>query len=163
MRSRVARRASSDVARKRALELNGVDVTPIMNMFVILIPFLVSMAVFSHLAVLRFSLPSEGDGGGVRSERQLPLTVAMTAAEIAVTRGSGILLTVTRGEAGHDYAALEAALLDLRAREGAGSDSAVIAVDDGIVFEDVVRCMDTCRGAGFGQIGLAEGTGLDRS
>ena len=34
-----------------------VDVTPVMNVFIILIPFLVSMAVFTHHAIVEFSLP----------------------------------------------------------------------------------------------------------
>ena len=33
-----------------AAEVADLDVTPVMNMFIILIPFLVSMAAFTHLA-----------------------------------------------------------------------------------------------------------------
>ncbi len=35
-----------------------IDVTPIMNMFIILIPFLVSMAVFTKLAIIEFNVPA---------------------------------------------------------------------------------------------------------
>jgi biopolymer transport protein ExbD len=41
----------------KEIELFDLDVTPVMNLFMVLIPFLVSMAVFTHLAVVDFSLP----------------------------------------------------------------------------------------------------------
>ena len=40
-----------------AADVADLDVTPVMNMFVILIPFLVSMAVFAHVSIIEFSLP----------------------------------------------------------------------------------------------------------
>ena len=40
-------------------------------------------------------------------------------------------------------------------------DTVVIAVDDEVIFDDVVKCMDACRYAGFTEIGLAAGTKLD--
>ena len=40
-----------------AEEDTEVDVAPVMNMFIILVTFLISMAVFTHMAILEFSLP----------------------------------------------------------------------------------------------------------
>ena len=140
----------------RITENASVDVTPIMNMFVILIPFLISMAVFSQLSVLQFALPPKAGGGSGPAAEQLPLTVALTAEQIALTRGAQILLTLPRTTETHDFAGLAAALRDL-----GGPENLVIAVDDGLLFGDVVTCMDTCRENGFTKISLAEGTGLD--
>jgi biopolymer transport protein ExbD len=48
----VKRKPPSDAASD--IEL---DLTPMMSMFLILLPFLVSMAVLTHLTILEFSLP----------------------------------------------------------------------------------------------------------
>ena len=46
------------------------DVTPVMNLFMVLIPFLVSMAVFTHIAVIDFSLPPGDAAGDSQGEHQ---------------------------------------------------------------------------------------------
>jgi len=138
------------------------DVTPIMNMFIILIPFLVSMAVFSHLSVLQFSLPPDGGTDRIQDEIELPLTIAMTIDEIAITRGEAILLTIPHTDGRYDYESLAVALQTLRTDDNQ-NNNIVLAVDDNVVFENIVECMDRCRESGFEEIGLAAGTGLDRT
>ena len=138
-----------------------VDVTPIMNMFIILIPFLVSMAVFSHLSVLQFALPPDGGTGRIGDETELPLTVAMTADRLAVTRGEMVLADLPLSDGAYDYSGLQAVLGTLRG-EADGRDDLVLAVDDEILFDEIVTCMDRCRETGFAEIGLAAGTNLDR-
>ncbi len=133
-----------------------------MNMFIILIPFLVSMAVFSHLSVLQFSLPADGGTGRVSEPEELPLTVAMTARELAVTRGDLILATVPNLTEGYDFPRLVIALAALT-DAGARKDNIVIAIDNEILFAEIVSCMDHCREAGFEEVGLADGTNLARS
>lgn len=145
----------------RLAEAPAVDVTPIMNMFIILIPFLISMAVFSHLTVLQFSLPADGGPGRAVADAEIPLTIAMTEMEIAITRGEVILATVPALESGHDFNQLLSSLQGVIKNHSA-AESVVVAVDDGVVFDDVVHCMDYCRQAGFSDIGLASGTNLDR-
>ncbi len=138
-----------------------VDVTPIMNMFIILIPFLISMAVFSHLTVLQFSLPAEGGPGRAIEEKELPVTVALTSSEIAITRGEDILATVSQNEGSYDFTALVTALRAV-VQNYSVAESIVVAIDDSVLFEDVVMCMDHCQEAGFKEIGLVSGTNLDR-
>ena len=60
-----------------------IDVTPVMNLFMILIPFLVSMAFFSHLAVQSFRLPASEGAGQAQTAEELPWTVAITEEGVA--------------------------------------------------------------------------------
>jgi biopolymer transport protein ExbD len=159
MSARLNRASIHRQAPSREVADTNVDVTPVMNMFVILIPFLISMAVFSHLSVLRFSLP--GNTQGTQANPALPLTLALTTDAVAVTHGERILIRIPRGEPSGDFAGLNAALASLRGVPVTLADTIVIAVDDRVAFEDVVRCMDVCRDAGFARISLAEGTHLD--
>ena len=145
----------------RAAAVESVDVTPVMNMFIILIPFLVSMAVFSHLSVIEFTLPPDGGTGRIADPETLPLTVAMTDDELALARGETILAAVEKVDGLFDFAALAAVLG--RLGPPAAEARVVIAIDDAVLFADIVDCMDTCRLAGYADVGLAAGTNLDRT
>ena len=68
------------IVSRRPSGLDGnaeIDVTPVMNMFIILIPFLVSMAVFTHLATHALSLPVTAPPPG---EESLPRRTATSSA-----------------------------------------------------------------------------------
>ena len=140
-----------------------IDVTPVMNMFIILIPFLVSMAVFTHLATHAVSLPADGSPGDAQLADQVPLTVAVATDRILVLQGD---VEITRLEVAAggavDAAVLRAVLTTERARRPQVGE-VVVAVDDGVDCAGVVRCLDQCQAAGFTDVGLAAGTNLDRA
>jgi biopolymer transport protein ExbD len=136
-----------------------VDVTPIMNMFVILIPFLVSMAVFTHLAVVRFSVPpnvgASLDQPGTKPT--LKMTVVVANQYLAITHGDQMLDSIGVRNGRYDFAAL-AEKLAVRGPRLAMQDQAIVAVQDGVAFKHVVAVMDRCREAGFVHIGLSSAT-----
>jgi len=143
-------------------ETCDVDVTPIMNMFIILIPFLVSMAVFAHLATHAFSLPADDGAGLARTTAELPLTVAVSADRLVVALGDHELASLPVDALGtYDTAQLVDVLTSERQRRPEMNE-VVVAVDDGVVCAAVVRCLDHCKAAGFSDVGLAAGTNLDR-
>jgi len=131
------------------------DVTPVMNMFIILIPFLVSMAAFTHLAAHSFGLPADEGPGKAQAAAELPLTVAVGNSGLIVARGDAVLAELPVRDGHQDLDGLGAALSGLRA------DRLVLAVDDPVGVDTVVACLDRCRDAGFQDVGLAAGTGFD--
>ena len=136
-----------------------IDVTPIMNMFIILIPFLVSMAVFTRLAVLHFALPPDSGTGLAASEGQpkLKLTVIIAEKYLAVTRGEHMLDSLSVVGGSYDLPRFAASLARYRT-DTDQSDEAVVAVRNSIEFDNVVKVMDICRSAGFTKIGLSNAT-----
>lgn len=135
-----------------------IDVTPIMNMFVILIPFLVSMAVFTHLAVLRFSLPPHASAQLSRAEgmpKPKP-TVVVAPQYVALTLGEGLLDSIVDVNGKVSDNLLVKGLSALRVDEGC--NEIVVAARDSVKFERIVTVMDQCTKAGFSKIGLSEGT-----
>ncbi len=158
-----ARQASILSRRPSGLDHQAdVDVTPVMNMFIILIPFLVSMAVFTHLATHAFSLPSDDGAGQARMADEVPLTVAVSAAAVAVVWGDVEVAHLTvAADGSFDTVALQAVLAAERERRP-DLDEVVVAVADGVVCADVVRCLDQCKAAGYQDVGLAAGAGPDR-
>ena len=133
-----------------------IDVTPVMNMFVILIPFLVSMAVFTQLSIIEFSLPpnigTQLDTS--KGKPKLKLTVVVAKDYCAITQGENMLDSI--GAIGDDYNfPILSEKLKMRRRESKITDEMIIAVRDEIKFKSVVKIMDLCREVGFDGIGLS--------
>ena len=153
---RIAGNAPTIVAG--AEELN---MTPVLNMFTILIPFLISMTAFSHLAVQAFRLPANEALGQAQVADQLPLTVAMAADRITLAHADRVLAEVPRHPQGYNFEILAAALQEARLL-CPNAARVVVAVDDPVACADLVLCLDRCREAGFSDVGLAAGTNHDR-
>ncbi len=129
------------------------DMTPIMNVMVILIPILVSMAVFTSYATLQFSLPpNAGVGAGGPSREDLRLTLVVDNQQVKATLGDKVLAQMQGMEQ------VQETLPTLRSKLNR-SEEAVIAFEDGVDFERVVDVMDACRASGFTKLALAEGEG----
>lgn len=138
-------------------ETIDIDVTPVMNMFVILIPFLVSMAVFTHLSIIEFSVPPNVGVGLAAADSEKPrLKLTVVAAEqfCSLTLGDSLLDSLPRS--GADYP-LEQLRGRLASRRGAleVQDEVVVATRDKVQFKDLVALMDACRESGFEKIGLS--------
>lgn len=136
-----------------------IDVTPIMSMLIILIPFLVSMAVMTHLSILQFSLPPNvGPGMGAGSEKpKLKLTVVVAEEFLAITHGENMLDSVPVLNGEYDYAVFGLKLVERRKTVDTGNEL-VVASRDRIKLKTVVAVMDQCREAGFEKIGMSGAT-----
>ncbi len=142
-----------------AEEVLEIDVTPVMNMFVILIPFLVSVAVFTQLSIIEFTLPPNvGEDLSPSSKKPVPkLTVVVAPNHLLVTLGEKQLDSLAAPRGRYAFDALRRALETIRA-EIEVSDNAIIASRDSIRFKHVIGAMDACREAGFEKIGLSSAT-----
>ena len=141
------------------VEDNEIDIAPVMNMFIILVTFLISMVVFTHVAILEFSVPPNVSAGldQSRGKPKLRLTVRIGTDYTGIVLGDKLLdsLTVEAGEL--PFAHL-AECLRLRRSETAIPDEIIVASRDEINFQQVVRVMDLCREAGFSKVGLSSAT-----
>ncbi len=154
MRLTVSKRGNTP--SESAGEVFDIDVTPVMNMFVVLIPFLVSMAVFSHFSSHQFYLPSNAGSGLDQSSGRLKLktTVVVAPKYLLVTLGGDVLDSLPVTDTGYPFSDLLPAIAEGRSRS---SDSlkTVVSVADGVKFKEVVTAMDICRTAGFEAVGLS--------
>ena len=136
----------------------SIDATPVMNMFVILIPFLVSMAAFSQLAVQRLALPGNEAAESAQTEDDAPLLVSVTRSEIVAMRGNRIIGTVERQDASAELSTELTPLLEEARQLFPRLDHVTLALADDVVCADVVTCFDVCRETGFIDVGVAEAT-----
>jgi biopolymer transport protein ExbD len=143
-----------------AMDENDIDIAPVMNMFIILVTFLVSMAVFTHMAILDFTLPPNVNTGldMSKGKPKVKITVRLGSDYCGIVMGEKLLdsLPVAKGGV-FPFAAL-ATQLAVRRKEASVQDEVVIASLDGIAFKQVVHVMDICREAGFAKIGLSSAT-----
>jgi len=133
------------------------DMTPIMNLFVILVPSLVSIAVFVHIAVISVTLPpAAGAGMGGPKKADLKLTVSVGEPGFVISLGDSLLDSLPKVTGKFDLPGLANSLARIRERL-ANKDDVVVAVDDGIIFDEVVSAMDAGRQSGFSRVSLAGG------
>jgi len=135
------------------------DVTPVMNMFIILIPFLVSMAVFTRLSIIEFSLPPNVGASMTNSDvKPTPkLTVRIGNDYLGIVLGDKLLdsLPVSDGIFPMDTLG---ARIKMRSSELSYTDEIIVASMDVIPFKRIVTVMDLCRAAGFDKVGLSSAT-----
>lgn len=150
---------NNTIRPSQSIDAPEVDVTPIMNLMVILIPFLVSMAVFTHLSVLRFSLPSNAGAGTTQNNQkpELRLTVVVAEKYCVITHGELMLDSVFTGK-NHIGESQLGKLLEHHNSVVDMHDEVIVAVRNSVEFERVVEVMDCCRTAGFNKIGLSNAT-----
>jgi biopolymer transport protein ExbD len=135
--------------------------TPMMNMLIILISFLVTMVVFTQLAVIKFSLPSSDEGGGGASadtalEKDADLTLVISESGFQVIGDGRKLDPVPKGSGGYDFPGLGATLKKLR-EDFPAARGMVMLIDSSVIYQDIVSAMDVCREHSFPDILLSGG------
>jgi len=151
-----------DKALSNLAEDSDIELTPMMNVLVILVPFMVTMAVFTQIAAINFSLPpalAEGEGDGPqdnKAQQTLDISVAMTDAGFTVT-GTGQVMPLIPKRAGkYDLEALNKVLRAVKMKYPQQEDI-VLLIEQEVVYQDIVSVMDLCREAHFPNIGLSGG------
>ena len=151
-----------------------IDVKPMMNVLLILIPFLVSVAVYTRLSIVELSLPPNvtGVSSSQSGKPKLKLTVVVATQFVSITYGEKMLDSLAKTfdkaligshgigiAAGGDYA-YEQLLTKLKERRGSVDEKSevIVAARDSVSFKYVVRVMDACKKAGFEKVSLASAT-----
>lgn len=129
--------------RKAPAEL---EVTAFINLIVVLVPFLLSTAVFTKLSVQELALPSAAAPGleQLKAETlQLEVVLRRDAIEVG-DRIGGLIQRIPATEQGPDVAALAALLQQVKARFPDEARASVLPEAD-TPYQQIVRVMDTVR------------------
>lgn len=142
-------------------EAIDLDMTPMMNMLIILISFLVTMVVFTHLAVIKFSLPSSEAGSGgapadSAAQEDVDITLVFSESGFQIVGEGKKLDPIPKGASGFDFGRLGDSMRDLR-KEYPLAQSVVMLIDTSILYQDIVTAMDVCRDHRFPNILLSGG------
>jgi biopolymer transport protein ExbD len=128
--------------RKRGAEL---EVTAFINLVVVLVPFLLSTAVFTRLSVLELSLPAQSSSVEQLKAEDLKLEIVIRPDALEVgDRIGGLIQRIARTPAGHDLAALATLVQQIKAKFPEVTAATVLAQPD-TPYEMLVQVMDAVR------------------
>ncbi len=128
--------------RKHAAHL---EITAFINLIVVLVPFLLSTAVFSRLAVIDLTLPAQSSGVEQLKADNLQLEVVLRADAIEVgDRIGGLIQRIANTDSGHDLRSLAALMQQLKTRFPDKTEATVLA-EPNTPYDSLVQVMDAVR------------------
>ncbi len=148
--------------RRKAGDLDvEIDMVPIMNMFLVLIPFLLSSASFLNLKAINTSVPVQAETASAAQPEQdkkpdikITATVKLQPSMIKLEATSSELsedklkaldaLVVKDSKGQYQYADLAEALGKIK-QGYPKSDTVILVPSDSILYDDIVATMDVAR------------------
>jgi biopolymer transport protein ExbD len=132
-------------ARRRRTETAGLDITAFLNLIVVLVPFLLSTAVFSRLSILELNLPAQSSGfNNLKEDIQLEITIRRDALEVSDRMGA-FRERIENTSRGYNFATLNELMKALKARFPDKAEVTILAEPD-TSYDLVVQTMDAVRG-----------------
>lgn len=139
----------------QATKSADVDLIPVMNLFVVMIPFLLLSAAFLHVGVIPTTLPTQTDGASdIAADTQsvtINLHMAPEALHLSASNAvleeevlSELAATIPRKGEAHDLEALTDVLHGIKSRYP-NSDTVILLPGEGVVYSDVVLVLDAAR------------------
>lgn len=132
--------------RRLRKEAAGLDVTAFINLIIVLVPFLLSTAVFSQLAIHELSLPAQASGALEQLKEnnlQLEVVVRENAIEVGDKIG-GLIQRIDRTPQGHDFKTLALVMRTIKERFPQTTTAALLP-EPGISYDVIVQAMDAIR------------------
>jgi biopolymer transport protein ExbD len=129
--------------RKHAAEL---DVTAFINLIVVLVPFLLSTAVFSRLSVIDLSLPAQSNNAVEQlkvDDLKLEVVIRPDALEVGDKIG-GLIQRIPMAAGAHDLAALNTLAQQIKAKFPNHSNATLLSQPD-TSYDTLVQIMDALR------------------
>jgi len=129
--------------RHPAAELN---ITAFMNLMVVLVPFLLMTAVFSHITILDLNLPppnAQDKNKPKQPPYELRVTIRGSMLVISDNR-LGLIKRIPSKGGEHDFAGLKRTLKQVKARLPLHSTITILA-EQQTSYNDLIRTMDNAR------------------
>ena len=126
-----------------AAELN---ITAFMNLMVVLVPFLLLTAVFSHITILDLNLPSPSSKDNIKPKTppyELHVTIRKNSLILSDNRG-GLIKRVSKKNKEHDYATLKQTLIQVKSRLPDKTAITILA-EQYTEYDALIQVMDTVR------------------
>ncbi|MEY4764720.1 MAG: hypothetical protein RI907_1393, partial [Pseudomonadota bacterium] len=121
------------------------EITAFINLIVVLVPFLLSTAVFSHLAVIDLSLPPPSSGVAQLKTNDLQLEIVIRPDAIDVgDRIGGLIEHIPNQGTLPDVAALSRVVQQIKAKFPDKTDATVLAQPN-TSYDHLVKVMDAVR------------------
>jgi biopolymer transport protein ExbD len=129
---------------KRTRKPAELMLVPMIDIFVVLVTFLLMTAVFSRIAILELDLPSSASAAV--SEPVFRLEVIVRAQGLELTNGSRLIATIPNVNDEYDLKSLSELAQALK-RDYPDADDASVLLEPQIEYDHLVQVMDAIRSA----------------
>ena len=126
---------------KKAVELLLV---PMIDIFTVLVTFLLMTAVFSRITILQLDLPSSASGPVAEPKFRLEVIIRATGLEL--TNGNAHICDIPKVNGAYDLKALSEQAVSIK-HEHPDVNNASVLPEPRIPYDDVIQVMDAIRSA----------------
>lgn len=147
----------------KAASFKPLNLIPIMNLFIVIIPMLLMITVTVHLTLMSLNLmatgegvSAEGEGAGAAAEEGLKIALVIYPDGFEVHEGNRDPVTLPAeeqedGDLRFDYRQLDQTLKGVKERN---PDTFVISVTpyDEVLYDTLLRAIDVCKVTGFTEV-----------
>lgn len=131
--------------RRQHKEAAELDVTPFMNLMIVLVPVLLLSMVFTHTTVIDLNFPSGEGAAGEFDPEAVHLEVVVYSDEIVIADGrGGTIKRVPNVASGYDFVTLSNVMQEVKRRMPDKDDIAVLLEEDA-TYQTMVSVMDKVR------------------
>lgn len=126
-----------------AVELN---ITAFMNLMVVLVPFLLMTAVFSHITIMDINLPPPGSGVDKKQKNppfELRVTIRKSALILSDNKG-GLIKRIARKGGEHNFVLLKQTLQQVKVRFPKKTNLTILS-EPATPYNDMIQVMDNAR------------------
>jgi biopolymer transport protein ExbD len=116
---------------------------PMIDIFTVLVTFLLMTAVFSRITVMELDLPSAAAGPPV-TEPEFRLEVILRQEGFELTNGREVIAAVPKVAGEYDLKALSELAVSLK-RDHPETDDASVLLEPEIAYDDLIQAMDAIR------------------
>jgi len=134
--------------QKEQLETDIMEVlnlTPMMDVFTVLVVFLLITAVFTSITIMELSVPTSA-GASAPSKPNFAIEVIVRKAGLEIANGRSVEAVIPKKDDQYDLPKLSELLRALKAQYP-GKEDATVLMEPKVEYDYLVQVMDTVRGA----------------
>jgi biopolymer transport protein ExbD len=139
-------------SRRQEVEIPELNVTPFMNLMIVLVPVLLLSLVFTHTTVIELDFP--GQQGVAASNEDLHLEVRILADQLVVADQRGVVKSLPKIDGVHDFVGLNLTMQAIKQRMP-DKRNAMILLEAKTDYQALVFTMDSIRAYDTTQDGVA--------
>lgn len=129
---------------RRPKQTTELSITAFMNLMVILVPFLLMTAVFSHMTVLELNLPSPEGSSSSNKKASFDLKILIRKSSMTVLNGRRVVKSIPMYKGQHNFKFLSKVLKQVKAKYQ-NKTAITILSEPNIPYEILVAVMDASR------------------
>ena len=126
------------------------DITPLLNVLVVLVAFLILSAVFSRITIQEIALPTQGEGEAPPDKPMVTIEVIVRQNVLELSDGRNVTATLPMLGGKYDIHKLSEALLRLKEKHSDKQDVAILLEPD-IEYHAMIQVMDAVKVAEVNQ------------